>query len=197
MCTNIVVNNQPEDGLVVECLDGASVNQGELNGVAAKQKEWAEQSETTHSVAHVNQICTGKAFEEDAYYQVFRDIVNRVVAHYSRSGKKKAALERITELLCPGSSSLKLPSLHGIRWEEAASRTLQTLFWMLPTIVTDLTIAAQEAFDASCKSILTDNILFIKDSLKEQVDVGEGRKSWRTFTVQSFDDVLRCSPFGQ
>ena len=52
-CANIVVSSRPEDSLAVECLNGASVNQGEFKGVAAKQKEWAEQSETTHSVAHV------------------------------------------------------------------------------------------------------------------------------------------------
>ena len=182
-CKNIIFNNKAEDALVCQNLDGASVNQGENEGVAAHTARWAEQSTTTHSVAHVNQICTGHAFEEDPYYFEFRRIVNAVVAHYSQSGKKRKALQQIFALLCPGSVMLLLVSLHGIRWVEAASRTLLNLFWMLPTIIAELGIDAQEAFNAEAKSVLTSNEQFIGEAFKEQVQNAAGKHTWRKFTV--------------
>ena len=89
-CKNIIFNNKAEDALVCQNLDGASVNQGENEGVAAHTARWAEQSTTTHSVAHVNQICTGHAFEEDPYYFEFRRIVmplSRTIVKVARNGR--------------------------------------------------------------------------------------------------------------
>ncbi len=98
--------------LVNSSLDGASVNLGCFNGVGKLLGDAVPMQVTLHAAAHVLQLCVGDVFENCEYYLIFIDLVGRLCREYSNSGKLKAHMEELANLI-DGTKALKLHGCMG------------------------------------------------------------------------------------
>lgn len=146
--------------LVNSSLDGASVNLGCFNGVGKLLGDSVPMQVTLHAAAHVLQLCVGDVFENCEYYLIFIDLVGRLCREYSKSGKRKAHMEELANLI-DGAKALKLHGVHGIRWVASIRNVLAKIFRMLPLILADLDMRANDLFGTRALSMPTSNEMFI------------------------------------
>ena len=166
--------------LIVTCFDGASVMLGENGGVAAKVIEWAIHVVAMHAAAHVTQLVQGDSYKDDEYYWFFCQIVNELIVHYHRSGKKREGKNSISQAY-NGEDVSNLGTLHGIRWAEAVKQVLSNGFQQVPQIVMDLNCYAKALFKSEELTVMSGSELFVDKCFIEKVDTGDGEMRDRKF----------------
>ena len=122
--------------LVTMSLDGASVNMGEVGGVAALVKKEVPHVKAVHGVAHVVELAWADALKGEPLIEEMLETNQMAYVHYAGSSKKKLTYSASCTAL--GEEMHELVSLHGIRWRESSHRAAKKLLESWHARTTDL-----------------------------------------------------------
>ena len=127
--------------LVGGSFDGASVMQGQKQGLHAFFAEACPHWITTHAVAHNLELAAQDANSFIEYLETFAKILCSSYARYSVSSKRTDRVQKIATDL--DQETLRLVSLHGIRWRASIKRAIKSLLNNWKPIVHDVFEDAQ------------------------------------------------------
>ncbi|MCO5590901.1 hypothetical protein L7F22_044876 [Adiantum nelumboides] len=99
--------------------DGASAMTGRINGLTARFKRVNPFMTSVHCVAHRTSLCLTDAVKNSTYALYIDQVVNEVVAVFSKTAAKSAMLETLEAEF--GCAILHLSRIHKIRWLSRAS----------------------------------------------------------------------------
>lgn len=125
--------NDWRDKLVFLCADGAAVNIGRKNGVAAKLKQEIGYLLSIHCVAHRLELGVTSAIRENPKLKRLHDVLVYLYEQYHYSPKALRELRMLAEAL--EEKVLKPTTLKGARWLPYIHRAIKVVQTLLQAVM--------------------------------------------------------------